>query len=579
MAKYKLKKAGTSFELTQNEFVAQGGEGSIYILGDRVYKVCLPGKMIPEQKFDELNALDHPKIIKPDDIILERNKPVGYTMPAVPNKPMPLVQLLTKSFRQRENVTPDHMANLVRQKSEIIRHIHSHKGYLEVDGNECNAMVTSDFKELYAIDVNSYQTPSFPADAIMASIRDWHVAKDANGTYIWTQASDWYSFAILSWYMFTGIHPFKGVHPNFPNAKTRMADQMLACKSVLDPEVLFPKGAVYFPFEDVIPGGAGGAYMQWYRAILVDNKRMPAPKDFQAALAFIAKVKAIVGSNNFDIRELRNTFDMIVGHYDKNGKEVIVTKNSLFFNSMKLNRPADRFRIGFTKGGITYACWLEGNEVKLQNLETGQPIPCDIVGSNIMSCEGRVYVQSLGSIMELEFIEQNALICTARQVAQIMPNATQLYQGVAIQDMFGNKMFSVFPETHHHRSVSIPELNGYRIVDAKYEGNVLMIVGLEGETGKYARFVCRFAKDWSGHDIRIIDDITPSGLNFTVLPQKGLCLCITEDETMEIFQTIKDSPHIRLYTDPAIDGEMKLCHSGDQARFARGDHLYSISIK
>ncbi|MGK3946565.1 hypothetical protein ABK046_50430, partial [Streptomyces caeruleatus] len=82
-------------------------------------------------------------------------------------------------------------------------------------------------------------------------------------------------------------------------------DQMLACKSVLDPATQYPLGAVYHPFEDVIPGGKDGAFMQWYRAVFIDNKRMPAPKDFQATLAFIAKVREIVGSDNFNIRELR----------------------------------------------------------------------------------------------------------------------------------------------------------------------------------------------------------------------------------------------------------------------------------
>lgn len=579
MSKYTVQGTGATVELTKDNFRAKGGEGSIHIIGDTVYKVCEPGKMIPPGKFKELSILDHPKIVKPEDILLQRNKPVGYTMRLVPGNAKPLAQILTKSYREREGVTPGQMMELVKQIADGLRFIHKHDGYLQVDGNEFNYMVTDKHDDTYFIDVNSFQTPHFPADAIMPSIRDWHVSQDPNGLYIWTKLSDWYSFAVISFYMFTAIHPFKGRHPSFTNMKTLMFDQMKACKSVLDPQTQFPFGAVYHPFEDVIPGGKDGAYMQWYRAMFIENKRLAAPKDFQAVLAFVAKVREIVGSDNFDIRELRNLTEEIIGFYERLGTEVIVTKQHVHLDGQTIPRPADRFRVGFTsKTNTPYACWLKDEQLQLQNLRTRLPINATINGTDIMSCEGRIYVLSLNNIFEIDFIEQpNTLLASAKSVATVMPSATRLFQGVAIQDMFGTLLFSVFPASGHHRQTKIPELDGYRITDAKYERNVLMVSAVN-KSGEYSRFVFRFAKDWSGYDVRHIENISPTGLNFTVL-ENGICVCLTEDEKVEILSNQKDSASVKSIDDPAIDGNMRLCHSGNQVRFARDRKIYSIAVK
>jgi len=282
-----------------------------------------------------------------------------------------------------------------------------------------------------------------------------------------------------------------------------------------------------------------------------------------------------------DDRELRDFYDMIVAYYEKSGVEVTVTKNSIYVNGNKLPRPADRFRVGFTpKKNVPYACWLENDKVQLQNLQTNQRIAAVINGTDFMSCEGRVYVQSLQNIFEINFIEQanSLMVATAKSVATIMPSATTMHQGVAIQDMFGTLVFSVFPEAGHHRQVKIPELNDYRITDAKYERNVLMVIAVDKKDGKYSRFVFRFGKDWASYDVREIEDINPTGINFTVL-DKGICVCITEEEKVEIFSNQKDNASIKSFDDPAIDADMKFCHAGDSVRFAKGNKLYDISVK
>ncbi|HEU4796864.1 MAG TPA: hypothetical protein VFT02_14610, partial [Pyrinomonadaceae bacterium] len=161
-------------QLGRTEFKAQGGEGAVYVKGQTAYKIYTdPSRCIAQAKIDELSQLAQPNIIRPVHLILDgSNRPVGYTMRAV-GKANSLCQLFPKAFRQRNNITPDLALRLVRQLQTGVLHIHS-RGILVVDLNEMNFLVSADFAELYFIDVDSYQTPSFPATALMETVRDRH---------------------------------------------------------------------------------------------------------------------------------------------------------------------------------------------------------------------------------------------------------------------------------------------------------------------------------------------------------------------------------------------------------------------
>lgn len=569
--KYVIAGKNVQVDLNQSHFKAAGGEGQIFIKGQTVYKVCDPGKMIPEGKFRELSVLSHPRIIKPEEILLNtKNQPIGYTMRLVPNA-IPLAQILTKIYREREGVTLNIMLNLIQQMREGIQHVHD-KGLLQVDGNEMNYMVTKSYDDVYFIDVNSYETPHYPAEVLMLSIRDWHVETKGNRC-IWTKNSDWFSFAVLSFYMFTGIHPYKGRHPKFTNMKTMMVDQMKANISVLDSESVFPKAAAY-PF-DVIPD----AYMQWFKAVLVDGKRLPPPKDFQAKIEFIAQIKNVVGNNNFNIEELYNFVDYLTGFYSHNNQEVAVTKDEIFYNRKAKIKPSKSVKIGFTPITRTpIVAWIEDDLIKLKNLKTDLELPFSGGGSDLMSCDGRLYVRSETRIYEINFIESGSshIMAAPKVVSDVVEQGTQLFQGVVIQNMFDGYFISIFPESGYCYQLKIVEFEKYRILEAKYEHNVLMVIGIKD--GQYDRFIMRFSKEYDSYDLRKIENISFTGINFTVL-DNGICISLTEEEKIEVFSCQKDSKSIKSIDDPVIEADMKLCHNGSQFMFAKGGKLYQMSMK
>lgn len=577
MPKVKTRK-GQVVDLQQQHYKTSGGEGDIYIIGDIVYKVCFPGRMIPQKKFEELAVLDHPAIIRPLDVLYEGKNPTGYTMRSVPGNARTLASILTKSFRDRENVSHSDMLQLVSQIAAGLRFIHSKGHYLQVDGNERNYMVAEKFDEIYFIDVNSYETPSFPADAIMPNIRDYSVVPDVTGRHRWTQLSDWYSFAIISWYMFTAIHPFMGRHPSFTNAKTSMIDQMKAGISVLNPEVTFPLGAVYHPFENFIPGGASGAWYRWYKAIFTEGKRLPAPTDFQAVATLVTAIRQITGSDRFDIRQLNDYLAQVIGFYEQGGREVVVTKNAVHIGSTRYERPADRFRIGFTPSSRVMALYLENGQCRLKDVANDTLIPFGLTSADdIMSYNGRLYAKAEGNFYEITFMETGgSVFAVPKHLANLLPNATTVYQGCAVMDFFGAKLLSLFPQAGQHQQIKLAELEKYRITEAKFENGVLMVVGMRAEGG-YDRLVFRFNPQYQ-YDLRVIENITPTGINFTVLPN-GICVCLNEEEKIEIFSSTKDSPHIKVYDDPVIESNMRLCHAGSQVRFAKDSRLFSIAVK
>ncbi len=176
---------------------------------------------------------------------------------------------------------------------------------------------------------------------------------------------------------------------------------------------------------------------------------------------------------------------------------------------------------------------------------------------------------------------QKTIVTASTLVADVLELASHLYEGCVIQSMLGSTYVSLFPEPKMGCQVRIPELDGYKIVDAKFEGGVLMVVG--ALHGKYDRLVFRFPQDWLGqnytaYDLRKVEGITPTGLNFITLAS-GVCVCLTEDETIEAFSAKPGSAGIKVVDDPALGSDMRLHKIKGKAGFERAGKLAQIGLK
>lgn len=558
--KIKLRSNDTPINLTNSDFLAAGGEGKIYAKKDVVYKICEPGKMIPEGKIKELSTINDPNVIVPQDIVLDmKNNVVGYTMKYLKDTYV-LGQLFAKAFRVRNNITPDAIFHLIRNMQKRIEQIHK-KNILLVDLNELNFLVDQKFKEIFFIDVNSYQTKSYKATAIMDSIRDRHCKNNK-----FSEGTDWFSFAILSFQLFIGMHPFKGRH----NTLKTLDERMLGNMPIINPTVTYPKGACQ-PF-DVIPAN----YMQWYKAVFEEGKRIPPPQDVKDFIVNVI-VKNIVGSNNFDIKELFDFKEVILNYYTFANKEVVVTNESIFFNRKKMNQVKHNpfAKICFTSTLTPVCVNVKDNNLQLTNLETGQPINCQLFVHGTMVYHGVLYAVTSDKILEVKFSEFGGnTIVSFMPVCSVLQQATKIYDGVIIQTLFDSQYISVFPKSGSCHQFALHDIKG-KIIDAKYEDQILMIISVD-KTGTYHRHVYWFDNNWNKQEL-IVSNIVNTGLNFTVL-DNGVCILINEEEKVEIFH--KNNPlNRKVIDDPVVESDMKLISQGSQTMFTRGDKLYSFSMK
>jgi hypothetical protein len=222
------------------------------------------------------------------------------------------------------------------------------------------------------------------------------------------------------------------------------------------------------------------------------------------------------------------------------------------------------------------AAWIEGRKLRLYDVTGSRPLSEEIEGEALTVYEGRFYVKTGTTLGELQFIELPGGIRAAlKAVGTAMEQATQLFDGAAIQSVLGSYYVSLFPQPGTCCSIRLPELDGYRVVDARFENNVLMIVSTK--EGRYDRFVLRFDERHAGYDIRVVRDVAYSGLNFVVL-DNGICLHLNENEELELFLNRKGSENVRVITDRAVRG-VRLFKNGTQGLFSRGDRLYSMRMQ
>lgn len=554
---------GHSDEIILNDidFVYQGGEGSIYKKNNTAYKIYIDSaKVISSDKVKELSVLTDPNIIIPTNFVVDsKGKKLGYTMRFIKDT-HPLLCLFTRSFKQRNNVSYEQTLNLVKDLQRIVQFVHEKK-ILIVDLNEMNFLTDKDFKEIYAIDVNSYQTPHYPATAIADQIRDRQNSKFNTGT-------DWFSFGIISFQMLTGIHPYKGNHPNFSGPKLEQFDaRMKANISVFDKQATYPTTVDSF---SNIPQ----LLRDWYKVVFQDGKRLSPPINYEGIAIVITPVARLEKGKYFTINKDFELPNSITKTYVLNDFVIHYCKG-FYGISNKVNKYPSitnkALPIVTPKSNKVIFCWSENNQIKAYCENTKVDIlTC---GSDLFLSDDRLYVKCEDSILEIVPFELNSNIkLLTKNIAKVMPNATQVFDGFVLQNILGHYYATIFPESGKSYQIKLEELDGWKVIDAKYENHVLMAI--RAKSGKNDKVVYRFSQDFKEKDSRIIED--DSVINFTV-NQSGVVGSICSTDEIEVFSNKINSKTIS-YKDPAIDSLCALFHSGNSMMFTKGKAIYRFSM-
>lgn len=551
--------------LTQREFIAQGGEGSVYGKKNVAYKIYSdPNKMIPVAKINELACLSLPNIIKPEKILLDsQNVNIGYTMKMVEG--LALCQYFTKAFKQRNSLTEKSIIALMKEIQKIVDHIHQHN-ILLVDLNELNFLVKN-HKEVFAIDVNSYQTPSFPATVIMPSVADRHCKNKFN------KNTDWFSWGVVTFQMLMGIHPYKGKHPKYENLpiQDRMDRRMHENVSIFNKEVSYPS---IIPSFDIIPP----ALRSWFKAVFEEGKRIAPPTDYEVVAEFVAHVTKIVSNSGLDVKELETFKDILLDYYSFEGNRAYIFDDKLIHNNKIYNKPSGAKVIFSKKMNHPILAYVKMGQATCFDLISQKEHNLGIATHHLMQVEDRIYFHSGTQVLELQLNEFGSIHMSTKLVGNVLdlPNATQVFDGTICQNLLGRYYFSFFPKSGTCYQIAFKELDGYKILDAKFCRNVLVVIA--SKKGKYDRFVFRISDTFDIYDNRKTENIQFGAINFTV-NDGGIAVIITEDEKLEAFSNKMNATTLKVVDNKLIETDMRLTHDGTKICFMRDKQFYSISIR
>jgi len=543
----------------------QGGEAKVWIKGNTVYKIFHdPKHMIPPEKIQELQSLKISNIFVPKDLILNRKKkPIGFTM----NKAIgdPLIKLYTTGFRNDNGISNSHSVDLVENIKSFIQKVHE-RGFLLVDINDMNIIVNWDWITPGFIDINAWETPNFPATAINPNVRDW-----TSNTF--NTLTDWFSFAIITCYLFLGIHPFRGSHNKYNRAdiKGRMKDHV----SIFNSDVRLPRSVRGF---DLIPTH----YKEWYKDLFEKGKRSTPPLLPGTVTIIPVTIRVITNTDSFEITYTKEYDDYIVSHKNIFGRKVVRTKSGIWIDNIhyKVNTGVDLLITDLDLNLILAK--IEDKSLKLKCLDKNKSLSYQILSANnMMVVDNSLFITSGSDLDEIGFLDmRNKIVAFVNSSWNIMPTTSEIFDGIIYQLIMGKPYF-VIPvpkagEDTSYFEMEIPEINGYKIINAKHENGVVILTGLKGNI--YDLFIIRFDELYKKYHCRKIEDVDLQDINFVSLAN-GIVITILSDGTIEIFRRDPARPEIDKITDPDINTTMKLCNDGLNVLFYENKKLYSIIKK
>jgi hypothetical protein len=555
---------GKKVTLTQKNFVAKGGEGQIFHRSNVAYKIYEDlTKMIPPAKIGELNLLDDPCIVRPKDLIMNNKKqPVGFTMDWVGDSNHPLCKLFTTKFQRDNGIIIDQIIALVEKIKEVTNFIHNHN-CLIVDGNELNYLVKGDFVTPLFIDVNSWQTPSYQATAIMPSIRDW-------STDTFTQLTDWFSFAVVSFQLFVGIHPYKGKHPKY--RKNDFASRVRDGISVFNPQVNLPPTTRDF---SLIPS----SYKDWFYQMFENKDRKPPPTLPGEAGVIQVTIQVITSTDAFEVTLIKDYGEEILFHNPE--FDITKTKSKIFIGKTDYRVSKGVEILFVSPQQIPILVKIQDGMAQFKCLQAGYVMKGNnIACTEMMIVNNTLYLKNGMKLIEMDFKEMSQnIIPMPKTTWTVEPLSSQILSNVIYQSVLG-KAFLCIPEPLSGKSrfhnIRIPEIDSHRVIEAKYENQVCCLITHTGK--EYERVIIVFDKSFQKYTLRIIQGIDYIPLNFTVL-DNGVCVMIPEDNVVELFLNRMDKQEVKRIEDPQIDSSMRVLKDGTRIKFFKDNSLYTMKMK
>lgn len=557
--------------IDDKNYIAQGLEGKIYGKDNTIYKIFIdPSKAIPVDKIAELQQLNMPTIVRPVNIVRNsRHEYIGYTMDWIKSTE-PLVKMFNTSFLNDNSILPETTVKLVEKMKETFQFIHDHK-CLVVDGNELNYLVdTKTFETAYFIDVDSYQTEHFPATAYHPMTKDYTSQK-------YSILTDWYTFGIISFQLFVGIHPYRGKHPDYgkKDLEKRVRDHV----SIFNSKVTYPAKVRDFSY---IPHD----YLEWYKRLFEKGERIPPPMVAGLLNVVPVTVKVINTTNNFLIAMIHEYDKSIREHHYFNGADIVRTENKIYIGKVGYDIPDKNAQVAYTpEKMVPIIVTIENDHLKFIPTNNASIAPTSIKANDFFIHDNTVYAVNGDKFMEVKLEDHFANIIPAvvqGKTWNILPLATKVYRNMMISNVIG-KPYLIVPYRNKKDEMScfyeeIQELKGYRVVDAMRLRNVVAMMLYNDKENRYDVMYVKFASDYQTYSVRIVEDVMQAELNMAI-NDRGIAVAIYGDDSLEVFGCHKDHTDVKQFIDPDINHNMRLTSRGMEIAFYTGKKLHSLKMK
>jgi len=356
-----------------------------------------------------------------------------------------------------------------------------------------------------------------------------------------------------------------------------LEDRMRANIPVFHKSVKFPK--VCTPF-DVIPE----AYKEWYISLFYKGERLLPPDISKAVITAPTSISIIHSTNTLSIQMYFESDNEIIDFCYYNGTKVINTSSDKYYiNSKEFFHPFDKCTVTpIYKLIIGSKFSIKPNsdigELKISIMKGGQAFYTETFeADNVMFYDNRVYLKQDDHISEIKLFEISTekVLLASDIVGNVQKNASKIFDGVIIQDILGSVVASIFPESQMCYNISIPELKGYHISDAKYDKNMLIVIG--NKRGRYDKFIIKISTTFDRYELRLVKDILSIDINFIVL-DSGLVVHCSDNDEIEIFSNGLNQNKIRIVDKKDVSVDLKLFTDGKRVFGSDKNKLYQINM-
>ncbi len=560
--------------LDQANYVATGGEGSVFRHGGFIVKIYLDRRKMRRdgmtEKLGVLSGIRHPYVVSPRGIVTDgHGEAIGFYMDRCDGEPFPRV--FTNAFRSRSGFDDRHASILVDRMRETVLAAHG-SGAIMADANEMNwiAMFGNAYKkpEPRAIDIDSWAIGRWPARVIMPSIRDWHHAGRPD------RETDWFAWGIVSFQVYAGIHPYKGSLDGYApgDLERRLKDNM----SVFSKGIRLNSAVRDF---SVIPG----KLLDWYIATFQHGQRHapPSPFDSGFATARIAETKRVFAGKGALVvyeRLYEGSRDPVIRTYPCG---VLLLQSGAACDLACGQRIAvgvgsDAEVIGIPEG------WLiaqpEHGSLKITFVDrktfVEHGLASPVRGHKVIRSENRLFAVTDGGLTELRVTVLGKPLCSAGETWRTLRNATRWFDGIGIQDVFGSTYLIIPFGERSCAQVRVQALDALVPIAAK-AGSAFATVIASDRNGAYRKLEFSFGAGYA--DYRLWESGTDRAeLNVAILP-RGVCATIVNDGELDIF--VPGTGKLNRVMDGAIRADMSLDRIGEKVTYIDKGSLWQMRLK